>query len=121
MQTVRLARIDRVKRKAGFRVLQAAAFTAIVALALPVRAGDTRAVKSRVAPLYPEIAKRMRISGEVQLQATVDAQGKVKDVKPVSGNHMLEAAAADAVRQWKFVPGDGDSVVTVTINFALGD
>jgi TonB family protein len=50
----------------------------------------------------------------------VDAQGKVKDVKPVSGNHMLEVAAEEAVRQWRFAPGDGDSVVTVSFNFTLG-
>jgi TonB family protein len=109
-----------VARRMGHRLLQAAALAAMVALALPVRAGDTRAVKSRVAPVYPEIAKRMRISGEVQLDVTVDAQGKVKDVKPVSGNHMLEIAAEDAVRQWKFVPGDGDTVVPVAVNFTLG-
>jgi len=109
-----------VKRRMRFRHLQAAALAAIVALAMPARAGDDRAVKSRVAPVYPEIAKRMRITGEVRLEATVDAQGKVKDVKPVSGNHMLEVAAEDAVRQWKFVPGDGDTVVTVSVNFSLG-
>ena len=109
-----------VRRRSGFRILQAAALAAIVALALPAHAGDTRAIKSRVPPVYPEIAKRKRISGEVQLQATVDAEGKVKDVKPVSGNHMLEVAAEDAVKQWKFAPGDGDSVVTVSVNFSLG-
>jgi TonB family protein len=104
----------------GFRLLRAAALAAIAALALPARAADDRAVKLRVPPVYPEIAKRMRIGGEVRLEATVDAQGKVKDVKPVSGNHMLEVAAEDAVRQWKFAPGDGDAVVTVSVNFALG-
>jgi len=113
------ARNDGARRR-GWKILQAAALVAILALALPARAGDTRAVKSRVPPVYPELAKRMRISGEVQLQATVDADGKVKDVKPVSGNHMLELAAEDAVRQWKFVSGDGDAVVTVSVNFALG-
>jgi TonB family protein len=90
-----------------------------VTLALPARAGDERAVKSRVAPVYPEIAKRMKISDEVKLEATVDAQGKVKDVKAVSGNHMLGTAAEDTVRQWKFEPGDGEATVTVAINFTL--
>ena len=99
-----------VRRTMGVRLLQAAALAVIVALALPARAGDDRAVKSRVSPVYPEIARRMRICGEVRLEATVDAQGKVKDVKPVSGNHMLEVAAEDAVRQWKFAPGDGDVI-----------
>jgi len=92
----------------------------MIALALPARAGDDRAVKSRVPPVYPEIAKRLRITGEVRLVATVDAQGKVKDVKPVSGNRMLELAAEDAVRQWKFASGDGDADVTVSVNFSLG-
>jgi len=107
-------------RRMRFRLLQAVALVLIAAFALPARAGDDRAVKSRIAPVYPEIAKRMRITGEVKLEATVDAQGKVKDVKPVSGNHMLEIAAEDAVRQWKFAPGDGDTVVPVTVNFSLG-
>jgi TonB family protein len=120
MHTFHFSKKDQIVQRTGWRILQAAALAAIVAIALPAHAGDTRAVKSRVAPVYPEIAKRMHIVGEVQLEATVDAQGKVKDVKPVSGNHMLEMAAEDAVRQWKFVPGDGDSVVTVTVNFAGG-
>jgi TonB family protein len=107
------------RRKTGPWLLQAAALAAIVALALPARAGDDRAVKSRVPPVYPEIAKRMHITGEVRLIATVDAQGKVKDVKPVSGNHMLELAAEDAVRQWKFATGNGDTDVTVSVDFAL--
>jgi len=120
MHKVLLAGDAVLKRRMRFGILQAAAWAAIIALVLPAWAGDNRAVKSRVAPVYPEIAKRMRISGEVQLEATVDAQGKVKDVKPVSGNHMLELAAEDAVKQWKFAPGDGDSVVTVSVTFSLG-
>ncbi|MGB0063841.1 MAG: energy transducer TonB [Terracidiphilus sp.] len=121
MHTIHLAENGCAKWRIASQVLRTAAFAAIVALALPVHGGDTRAVKSRVSPVYPEIAKRMHIAGEVELQVTVDAQGKVKDVKPVSGNHMLSAAAEDAVRQWKYVAGDGDSVVTVTINFALAE
>ena len=104
------------KMKSWF--LRAAALSLVFAFTLPARAGDERAIKSRVTPVYPELAKRMHITGEVKLEATVDAQGKVKDVKAISGNHMLEVAAEDAVRQWKFAPGDGDSVVPVTVNFS---
>jgi len=119
MHKVLLAANAGVKRRMRFWVFEIAALASIVAFALPARAGDDRAVKSRVAPVYPEIARRMRIAGEVRLEATVDAQGKVKDVKPVSGNHMLEVAAEDAVRQWKFAPGDGDAVVSVSVSFSL--
>jgi len=85
---------------------------------LSSRAADERAVKSRVAPVYPEIAKRMRISGVVRLEVTVDAEGKVTDVKPLSGNGVLSQAAQDAVHKWRFAPGPAQSVVDVDLNFA---
>jgi TonB family protein len=78
---------------------------------------DERAVKARVAPVYPELAKRMKISGTVNVQVTVDAEGKVTDAKATNGNRLLAGAAEDAVRKWKFAPGDGTSVVIVEINF----
>ena len=99
------------------RAVKASVLGLLLALALPGRAADDRAVKSRVSPLYPEIAKRMRISGVVKVQATVDADGKVTDVKAVSGNSVLMNAAEDAVRKWRFVPGPGVSQVEVTITF----
>jgi len=91
----------------------------LAAMALPGRAADERAVKSRVAPVYPEIAKRMRVSGVVRLEVTVDAEGRVLEVKPVSGNQMLSTAAQEAVKRWKFATGDGQSTVQVSLSFDL--
>jgi TonB family protein len=90
-------------------------------IALPARAGDDRAIKSRVAPVYPEIAKRMKITGEVRIETVVDADGKVKQAKAISGNHVLGEAAEDAVRKWRFQPGAGESTVVVAVNFTLTD
>jgi TonB family protein len=100
------------------RFARAAFLVLLAALAVTARA-DERAVKTRVQPVYPELAKRMKISGSVSIQATVDAEGKVTDAKAMNGNRLLAGAAEDAVRKWKFVPGDGVSVVTVEINFAM--
>jgi TonB family protein len=119
MHKGRFAGLPGVWDRLGFGFLQAAVLALLLALALPARAGDERAVKSRVPPVYPELAKRMKISGEVKLAATVEADGKVKDVKEVSGNHMLAVAAEDAVRKWKFESGAGDDTVVLTVNFAL--
>jgi len=105
-------------RKMGMLLFQAAALGLLLAMALPARAGDDRAIKTRVAPVYPEIARRMKVAGVVRLEATVDPQGKVKEVKTVSGNHMLSVAAEDAVRQWRFAPAPEDSTVNVDVNFA---
>ena len=106
-------------RRAGARLMQATALALMVTLAMPARAADERAVKTRVPPVYPEIARRMRITGQVKLSVTVDAQGKVTDVQPLSGNHTLSTAADDAVRKWRFEAGNGIATVEVMVNFAL--
>lgn len=99
-----------------------AAFALAISAALPIRAADDhsdRAIKQRVAPVYPELAKRMRISGMVRVSATVAPDGSVSATKTVSGNHMLSGAAEDAVHRWKFVSAPEESTVEVDINFAL--
>jgi TonB family protein len=104
-------------RKPAMKLLPAIVFALMVAMAMPAMAGD-RVIKSRVAPAYPELARRMKISGVVVVSATVDAQGNVTDVKSTSGNRMLSVAAEDAVRRWKFAPSSGETMETVDINFA---
>ena len=118
MNRVRLEVKNNKFRSTTIKFAQAAALAFVLVIALPAKAGDDRAIKSRVSPVYPEIAKRMHIGGSVKLEATVDAQGKVTEVKAVSGNRMLSVAAEDAVRQWRFVPGSSDSNVSVEVNFA---
>lgn len=62
----------------------------------------TRKVKNKVAPVYPELARRMSISGTVKVQVTVDKAGTVKNTKLVGGHPILANAAMDAVRKWRF-------------------
>ena len=89
-------------------------------MALTMLSGaEDRAVKQRVPSTYPEIAKRMRIEGVVKMSVTVDAEGRVLDVKTISGNRTLSIAAEEAVRKWKFEPGAGVTTVDVSMNFAL--
>lgn len=57
-------------------------------------------------PAYPERARLARISGAVRLSFVLDGKGHVTKVNPVSGNPILNAAAADVVRSWKFDPKD---------------
>jgi TonB family protein len=105
--------------RAGMKLFQAAVLALGLALAIPAGAADVRAVKSRVPPVYPEIARRMKIEGAVAMEVKVDADGKVSDVKTLNGNRVLSAAAEEAVRHWRFEPGSGQSTVDVSINFAL--
>jgi TonB family protein len=114
MTTINLIR----KRLMGRYGLKLAAVALVSMLAVPGLATD-RAVKSKVAPVYPEIAKRMKITGVVKIEASVDADGKVTDVKTLSGSHTLSPAAEEAVRKWKFAPAAAASTEDVDVNFAM--
>lgn len=108
----------RTMRKGTVRGLRLWVMGLVVA-AVCVASAEQRAVKSRVSPVYPEVAKRMRISGVVKLEASVDPDGKVTDVKTVSGNHMLSVSAEDAVRKWKFASASAGSTEDLDIKFDL--
>ncbi len=75
-------------------------------------------------PIYPQIAKIARVEGVVVLRASVDREGRVREVSVVSGHPMLTAAAADAVKRWRYKPYllNGEPVeaeTTIQINFTL--
>jgi protein TonB len=79
----------------------------------------------QVRPIYPQIAKAARQSGTVVLQATISKTGTIENLKVVSGNAMLQSAALDAVRQWRYKPYmlNGEPVevdTTVNVVFNLG-
>jgi protein TonB len=79
-----------------------------------------RKVKSRVSPEYPEIAKRMGLTGVVRLQIVVSPNGTVKDTKVIGGHPILVNAAVDAVKKWRFEPGSGESTGTLEFKFEPG-
>lgn len=76
-----------------------------------------RHVQLQVPPEYPQIAQRMNLTGTVQLQAVVRADGTVKEVKVIGGHPLLADALSQAVRKWKFEPSDKESVELVKFNF----
>jgi TonB family protein len=81
-------------------------------------AGGRRAIVSKVAPVYPELARRMHVSGIVVLELTVAPDGSVTDAKVESGHALLGGAAQDAVRRWRFEPAAETTSMTVDVNFA---
>jgi periplasmic protein TonB len=58
----------------------------------------------RVEPVYPRIAIIAHVSGEVKLEATIDEEGNVTNIKVVSGHVLLRDAAVEAVKKWKYRP-----------------
>ena len=78
---------------------------------------DTRKSVKTVPPVYPAIASKMRIEGTVKLDVTIDPDGSVEDVKVVSGHQLLTAAAIEAVKKWRYEPGEGKSTQSVNVEF----
>jgi protein TonB len=79
----------------------------------------------KVTPQYPAIAKAARIQGTVVLQATISKSGGIENLRVISGPPMLQQAAMDAVRSWRYKPYllNGDPVeveTTVNVVFNLG-
>ncbi len=80
----------------------------------------------RVAPVYPEQARRNGIEGNVQLLVHLNKEGDVESVQSISGLPVLSASAIEAVKQWKYEPyimaGVPVAVETqVTVSFTLND
>jgi len=78
-----------------------------------------------VLPRYPSSAQTARIEGAVVLDAVIDATGRVTDVRVIRSIRLLDQAAIDAVREWRFTPTllNGNPVpilLTVTVQFKLG-
>lgn len=70
----------------------------------------------KIAPEYPDAARRMRLGGTVKVIAVVGTDGNVKRVELVGGSPLLVQAAERAVAQWKYVPG-GESQESVELHF----
>jgi protein TonB len=78
----------------------------------------------RVQPIYPQYALAMRIQGTVEMQATINKEGNITNLKQVSGDPVLSRAALEAVKQWRYKPYylDGQPVeiqTLITIKFKL--
>jgi protein TonB len=93
----------------------------------PVRVGGAIKPPTKikdVRPVYPPIAQSARVSGVVIIEATIGADGKVKDAKVLRSIPLLDQAALDAVKQWEFSPTLLNNtpvpvIMTVTVQFTL--
>jgi TonB family protein len=70
----------------------------------PTADAASPAVRLAVAPEYPEIAHNARVASTLELDVDVDAEGTPRAFTLVSGHEMLERAATEAARQWRFEP-----------------
>src|ERR1700757_3623182 len=93
----------------------------------PLRVGgnvQAARIINRVQPVYPPLARQTRISGTVRLHAIIGKDGTIQQLEVLSGHPLLQQAALDAVRQWRYQPTllNGEPVevdTTIDVIFSL--
>jgi TonB family protein len=75
-----------------------------MSLTIPASAQRVPKLETKVLPSYPSEAARKHVHGDVAMDVTLNDDGAVQEVKVIEGNPLLNSAATDAVKQWKYRP-----------------
>src|SRR5260370_39646334 len=76
-----------------------------------------RRAKTKVQPAYPELARKMNLSGTVKIEVVVAPNGTVKEARVVGGHPVLAGAALDAAKKWRFEAAAGESSGVIDFKF----
>jgi TonB family protein len=76
-----------------------------------------RRAKTKVQPFYPDLARKMNITGTVKIEVVVAPNGTVKDARVVGGHPVLASAALDAAKKWRFEPAGAESTGVIDFKF----
>src|SRR5256885_12014494 len=110
-------------RTSAWKRLAVAATAALIFSSLSgfAQAGSTdeskRKVQTKAAPLYPELARRMNVSGKVKIEVVITPDGRVKSTRVVGGHPLLVQACQDAVKEWKFATSSEETTQVVEFEF----
>ena len=76
-----------------------------------------RKIKTKSNPAYPELARRMGISGKVRIEVLVAPDGRVKSTRAVGGHPVLVQACAEALKEWRFDPATEETTQIIEFDF----
>jgi TonB family protein len=112
--------VTRVDSNTGVSPLQG-----VLATVQPL-GGQARAPQLLVssAPIYPTMARQAHVEGQVTIEAVIDTTGKLTNMTVISGPSLLQQAAIDSLRTWKYQPGylnekPVPTKTSITVNFRL--
>lgn len=89
-----------------------------VASAQSVSEEGHRKVKTKVTPIYPELAKRLNVAGKAKVEVIITPDGRVKSTRAVGGHPLLVQACVDAVKEWKFSVAPEETTQVVECEFS---
>ncbi len=87
------------------------------AAALTLPAQETRKLLSGPNPVYPNLARKMQLSGAVKVQITIGADGTIKETKFLGGHPILIGAVQNALKEWRYAPAPGETTVSLEFSF----
>src|SRR5207244_1685299 len=93
----------------------------LITLMTTAIAGTGRKVLVIAPAEYPALARQMHVSGIVKMEAVVNSNGKVKDVKVVGGHPLLAVSALHSAKSWQFEPAANETVEEISINFKASE
>jgi TonB family protein len=103
------------------RIVFAAVTAALFARAAFPQQGATdeakRKVKTRVSPVYPELARRMNVTGKVKIEVVIAPDGHVRSSRVIGGHPLLVQVCQDAVKDWKFYPASEETTQIIEFDF----
>jgi TonB family protein len=114
-------RVTKAKRILAVCLLAVLGVGSVVALSLRAQEGDAPGSKRKVRvmgkPQYPELAKKLNLTGVVKIEVTVGADGKVKRTHVVGGHPVLAPEAEKAALQSEFEPGPRETSEVIEFKF----
>ena len=91
------------------------------ALFLRAQEGDAPGSKRKVRvigkPQYPELAKKLNLTGVVKIEVTIGADGRVKRTHVIGGHPVLASEAEKAAMQSEFEPGPKETSEIIEFKF----
>jgi len=81
-------------------------------------AESSRKVKTKVVPVEPELARKLKLVAVVKVQVTIAPNGAVQQAKPLGGHPLLIGPSLDAAKQFRYEAAD--STTTAVIEFHFG-
>jgi len=85
--------------------------------ATTVFAQQGRKLISNPEPEYPELAKRMNLSGVVKVTVLIGADGLIKNVEVQGGHPILVDTVQKALKKWKYAPANAETKAQVEFKF----
>lgn len=78
---------------------------------------ENRKLIKKVDPVYPDLARKMNMTGTVKVEITIAKDGSVTDVKTLGGNPVLVQPVEEAVKQWKYASGPEETKKALEFKF----